>query len=305
MAFEADLLIDRRRLKRSLATWRTLAIIALAGIAALLITQRTGGLAVGGSHVGRLWVEGIILDDDERLDALKDVARNDSVKALVVRIDSPGGTVVGGETLYRALREVSEKKPVVAVIGGLGASAAYMTAIGCDRIFAHEGTVTGSIGVIMQATEVSQLMQKLGITTEAIKSGPLKAAPSPLEPITPAARAHAQEIVSEMFQMFLGMVSDRRKLSPDEIQAVSDGRVFVGRSALKLKLIDEIGGEAEAIAWLEKERGIAKSLPVRDVKYGSDTSGLLDLVGSAARRMLGGNRLTLDGLVAVWHPDLR
>jgi protease-4 len=304
MAFEADLLVDRRRLKRNLATWRTLAILALAGIAALLIVQRTGGLGVG-HQIGRLWVEGIILDDDERLDALKDLARNENVKALVVRIDSPGGTVVGGETLYRALREVSEKKPVVAVIGGLGASAAYMTAIACDRIFAHEGTVTGSIGVIMQATEVTQLMQKLGITTEAIKSGPLKAAPSPLEPITPAARAHAQEIVAEMFQMFLGMVTERRNLSDDAMKLVADGRVFIGRNALSLKLIDEIGGESEAIAWLEKERGVAKELPVRDVKYGSDTSGLLDLVGSAARRMLGGNRLTLDGLVAVWHPDLR
>jgi len=304
MAFEADLLVDRRRLKRNLATWRTLAILALAGIAALLIMQRSGGLGVGG-QIGRLWVEGIILDDDERIDALKNLARNDNVKALVVRIDSPGGTVVGGETLYRALREVSEKKPVVAVIGGLGASAAYMTAIACDRIFAHEGTVTGSIGVIMQATEVTQLMQKLGITTEAIKSGPLKAVPSPLEPITPTARAHAQAIVAEMFQMFLGMVTERRNLSDDAMKLVSDGRVFIGRSALSLKLIDEIGGESEAIAWLEKERGVAKSLPVRDVKYGSDTSGLLDLVGSAARRMLGGNRLTLDGLVAVWHPDLR
>ena len=304
MAFEADLLVDRRRLKRHLATWRTLAIIALAGIAALLIAQRSGGLIIG-SHIARLWVDGIIQDDDDRLDALKDVADNDSVKALVVRIDSPGGTVVGGETLYRALREVSEKKPVVAVIGGLGASAAYMTAIACDRIFAHEGSVTGSIGVIMQTTEVSELLKRIGVSTEAIKSGPLKATPSPLEPMTPAAREHAQQIVADMFQMFLGMVTERRKLTPDAVKQVSDGRVFVGRGALDLNLIDDIGGEAEALAWLDKDRGISKSLPVRDVKYGTDASGILDLVGSFARRMIGGSRLTLDGLVAVWHPDLR
>lgn len=303
MAYDADIVVDRRRMKRRLLIWQILGIVALV---ALVITAvgRFTGLEVGG-YIARLPVEGIIVNNPKRLALLHRIADDSRVRALILRIDSPGGTVVGGETLYRAILEVSDKKPVVAVMGQLGTSAAYMAALSADRIFAHEGTVTGSIGVILQATEITGLLKMLGISAEAIKSGPLKATPNPLEPITPAAREAAQVLVDDLFEMFLGMVVRRREMSEADARKIADGRVFTGRMAIKTGLIDEIGGEREAIAWLEREHKIPQDLRIRDVRVRPGVGGMLDRLDGLARKTVLSERLTLDGLVSLWHPALQ
>ncbi len=303
MVLDADALVDRRRLKRRLTLWRTLAIVIAVALVAVAAGRLTG--YQGRDYIARFTISNIILDDDRRHDALARIAGDSNAKALILRIDSPGGTVVGGEALYRSLRKVAETKPVVAVMGQVATSAAYMAALAADRIIAREGTITGSIGVLLQTTEITGLLGKLGITTEAIKSGPLKAAPSPFEPMTPDVRKATQALVDDIFAMFLRLVAERRKLTQSDARALSDGRVFTGRTALEKRLIDAIGGEAEAITWLETKKEIAPGLPIRPIKARREIGEWFDYLESLARKTTFSERLTLDGLISVWHPEVR
>jgi protease-4 len=300
MSLEADYFADRRRLKRRLVAWQVAAV--LAGVATLVVLfGRDDGL-IGRPHVARLSVDGLILDDKDRAKALAEVAGDSSAKALIVRIDSPGGTVVGGESLYRGLRAVAENKPVVAVMGELATSGGYMTALAADHIVASPGTVTGSIGVLMQTTDMTGLLDKLGIKPEAVKSSPLKAQPNPLEPFTDEARAATRAVVMDMYEMFVGMVVERRGLTPTEAKTLADGRVFTGRQALAVRLVDALGGEKEARAWLAETRQVADTLPVRDVKIRREDDLWRDLVDTALGKVISSERLRLDGLISVWHP---
>lgn len=302
MSIDADWLVDRRRLKRRLAWWQVAAVLAVV-VAALAAVGRFHAF-FDRAHVARVAVSGIIVEDEERDRALAELADDSATKAVLVRIDSPGGTVVGGETLYRRLRQIAEHKPVVAVMGELATSAAYMTAIGTDWIVAREGTLTGSIGVILQAADFTGLLDKLGIKPETVKSSPLKAQPNPLEPFTPAAREATRRVVVDIYEMFADLVKERRKFSPEQMTAVADGSVFTGRQAQANGLIDAIGGEDEARSWLESARGVAASLPVRDIEVHDTEREIVDFFGGFARKALFSERLNLDGLISVWHPDL-
>jgi protease-4 len=301
MAFEADLLLERRRLKRRLLLWRVLAILALMVGAVALIERERGDVGLG-DYVARLEVSGLILSDPDRDEALAEVAKSSRAKALIVRIDSPGGTVVGGESLHRALRRVAEKKPVVAVMLETAASAAYMTALAADQIVAHEGTVTGSIGVLMQHADLTSMLDKLGIKPETIKSAPLKATPNPLEPLTEEGRRAARAVVLDMYDMFVAMVAERRGLEREKARGLADGRVFTGRQAKAEGLIDRIGGEAEARAWLAEAHGIAATTPVHEVKIDREDGWWRELSDKALGKSWVSSGLRLDGLVAVWQP---
>ncbi|MFQ5783208.1 MAG: signal peptide peptidase SppA [Alphaproteobacteria bacterium] len=300
MTQEADLLIDRRRLKRRLALWRVVAIVALVAVV-LAVFSRFDRLTER-DHVARLEVGGLIVEDDATIEALADLVDDPHAKALIVRIDSPGGTFVGGESLYNALLKVAAKKPVVAVMGTVATSAGYMTAIAADRIFAHEGTITGSIGVLVQTTDITGLLGKLGVTAEAIKSAPLKATPSPFEPLTDEARAATQAIIDDMYGLFTDMVAERRGFDERRVRELADGRVYSGRQALQRNLIDAIGDESDARVWLAETKDIPESLPVRDVEINRPAEEWLPRISSLAGKMLLSERLTLDGLISVWHP---
>lgn len=304
---EADLLVDRRRLKRQVSLWRLAAILVLLG-ASLAAAYHLGEPHWGRGHVGRFAVSGVITDDAARLRTLRELAEDGRVKALLLRIDSPGGTVVASEELHRQVRAIAERIPVVAVLGQTAASGGYMVALGADRIVAREGTVTGSIGVLMQTADVSGLLRKLGVSMEQIRSVPLKAVPNPLEPLTDEGRRAVREIIEDMHAMFVGMVAERRGLDADRALRVSDGRVYTGRQALPLGLVDELGGEDAALDWLAKERGVPRDMPVRDVRVSRPGEGWRDLSSRALSALTGKSylpeRLTIDGLVALWHPDL-
>lgn len=306
MAIDADILIDRRRLKRRLLFWRTLAIVVVAALTAVALGQFGGFDGLGSSdYIARLSVTGVIVDDERRHRLLARIAEDRNVKALIVRIDSPGGTVVGGEALHASIRSVAEKKPVVALMGQVATSAGYMVAIAADRIFAHKATITGSIGVLLQTTELTGLLGKLGIATEAIKSGPLKAAPSPFEPMTSEVRRVTRALVADIHKIFVSLVAQRRALDLEDLRPLVDGRVFTGVAAVRNRLIDAIGGEAEAKAWLNEERDIDRGLRVRDVKPTGRVGQWFDFLDALDRKTMFSERLTLDGLVSVWHPVLR
>ena len=194
------------------------------------------------------------------------VAKSDRVKAVIIDINSPGGTTTGGEAMYDAIRRLAEKKPVVAVCGTLATSAAYMAAVATDRIFVYGNTITGSVGVIFQWADVTELMKTLGVKVEEVKSGPLKAVPSPFEPTDEKGRALAEEMVQEAKVWFVDLVGQRRQIDPATVPGLTDGRIYSGRQALALKLVDEIGDEKAAKSWLQKERNVAPGLSIVEWK---------------------------------------
>ena len=321
MPIDAELIADRRRLRRKLSFWRVTGIVALiAGVVAI------GAAAAGRApfraaqnQVARIEVGGFILADQSRMrDLFKRVAEARNVSGVVVAINSPGGTTTGAEELFRGIRQLAEKKPLVAFVDGTAASGGYITALAADHIVARETSLVGSIGVLFQYPDVSRLLTSLGVQVEEIKSAPLKAEPSPFHPTSPEARAALQEIVGDTFDLFKRLVAERRRMDDAQLAAVSSGRVFNGRQGVGLKLVDELGGEREAVAWLEREKGVAKDLPVREWKPRTRREFDLWTAASLSADLLGfeslGEKLrrageqakaaNLDGLLAVWHPAL-
>ena len=323
MSLDADLIVDRRRMRRKLTFWRVVtvlvAIVAVVG-AGIAFTGHRGAFSGGpGGSIARINIEGLIRGSRQRSEALQRLA-DSNAKAVIVHINSPGGTVAGSEELYDSLIKVKAKKPMVVVVDGLAASGGYIAAMASDRILAQQSAIVGSIGVIFQYPNVTELLKTIGVQVETVKSSPLKAAPSGYEPTTPEARAAVESIVRDSFDWFKGLVRDRRHLDDASLQKVSDGRVFTGRQAVELKLIDGLGDEQAAIDWLAKEKNIDPKTPIRDYPLAPRFSdlpflhvaalGLLDAVGlnglAERFREFGAvqavERLNLDGLLALWHP---
>jgi protease IV len=324
MSLEIDHIVDRRRLRRKLTFWRVAAVlIAIAGIAGAALMARRADTSLAQPltpQISRVTITGIILGDKERTEALDNLARSRNTRAVIVHIDSPGGTTAGSEELHQALRRVAARKPMVVVVDGLAASGGYMAAMAADHIIAQNSSLVGSIGVLFQYPNFADLLNKVGVSYETIKSSPLKASPNGLEPTTPEARAAIEALVSDSFAWFKDMVKDRRKLEGADLDKVVDGRVFTGRQAIALKLADEIGREQEAIDWLEKTSKIDPKTPVRDWRLHPRFSELSFLhlgmtamldglgLGSLAHQfevsgaLQAAEKLNLDGLLMLWHP---
>ena len=318
---ETETVLDRRRLRRSVSFWRG------AGIAGLALA--VGAMAFGGDklatlagqkQIARIAIEGTISEDRDQLKMLKDIADAEHVSGVILYVNSPGGTTTGGEALYEGLREIAKKKPLVAQFGTVAASAGYIVGLATDHIVARGNTITGSIGVIVQWPEFVQLLDKVGVKMNEIKSGPLKASPSPFEPLNEGGRKVAEGMVNDGFKWFLSLVETRRGIKPEDVPGLKDGRIFSGREALDAKLVDEIGGEDQAVAWLKDVKKIDKDAKVVDWKPESSTGhfGFKAMASGAAGALFGPqasdlvstlfpdrgiSTLGLDGLVSVWHPS--
>ena len=317
MTAEIDTVLDRRRLRRRLTVWRSLAIAA--AVLALFAIGLSGDQwsSLGSKQIARVSISGTITEDRDQLELLKKIADSDNAAALLVYVNSPGGTTTGGEALFAALREVAKKKPVVAQFGTVAASAGYIVGLAADHIVTRANTITGSVGVLIQWPEVSEALGKLGVKFNEIKSGDLKAVPSPFEPLNADGQKVTQAMIDEGFRWFLGLVEQRRGVKADAIPGLSRGRVFSGREAVQLKLADAIGGEEEAVEWLRTERKIDKSLKVVDWKVQAAGSlGLFSSIGEAAASFFNNTTLGqmlardpslsglgLDGFISVWHPS--
>lgn len=317
-----DYILDRRRLRRKLTFWRVSGLVLLGFVLIAGIARLTGLdplSASRGEHIAEIAIDGVIVGARERLDLIEELGSQDNVQAVIVKINSPGGTTSGGEALYDALLTLSAKKPVVATIDGVGASAAYMAALATDRIFARRASITGSIGVIYQSPNISEMMSKLGIRMEQIKSAPLKASPNPFSPTSPEAREAIQNLIDDSYEWFLDLVKERRNFDDATARDLADGRVYSGDRALSTKLIDAIGSKEQAKDWLVSEHGLDADIKVirRDfdesdapltlamralfvtfattIGLSGGDSGFLSAVSTPAQ---------LDGLISVWHPIL-
>jgi protease-4 len=320
MSLDADAIVDRRRMRRKLTFWRVsallIALLALVGLAAALVPG--GWLTAPGAYIARIKVQGLIRGNQDRVAAIERLAKS-RARAVIVHIDSPGGTTAGSEQLYDSLRALQANKPMVVVVDGLAASGAYIAAISAEHIIAQDTSLVGSIGVLFQYPNFTDVLKTIGIKVEEIKSSPLKAAPNGFEPTSPEARAAIAAIVTDSYAWFKDLVKDRRQMSDAQLAAVADGRVFTGRQGVGLKLVDSLGNEKTALAWLEKEKKVPASTPVRDYSLEPRFSELSFLhVAAWTFEAVGLNaiahrieawgavqaieRLNLDGLLALWHP---
>ncbi len=304
MTFDADGIVARRRLRRRLAFWRIVAIVVIGVLVLGGIAIAIGINPVGSRpHILRVAVSGIVVGDETILQGLDAAADDESVSAVLVVVDTPGGTTTGGESIYRELRRIGDRGvPVVAVIQNVGASAGYMIALASDRIFALETSITGSIGVLLETAEVSGLLERLGVTAETFRSGPLKGQPSPFSPLNDQARDATQALIDDIYDWFLALFAERRGLSLEAARELADGRAFTGRQALALDLIDAIGGEREALQWLSETHGIPGDTPIIDLDREDDPGTFLDVITGLTKKTLLSERLRLDGPISVWHP---
>lgn len=316
MSLPAESWIERRQLRRKLTFWRVaaalVAAIALGTFFFVSGAARTGRTV---EHIAKVRIEGTITEDEDLIQRLEDVRKSAAVKGVILSIDSPGGTTVGGEAIFEEVRKLAAEKPVVAQVGTLAASAGYLIASAADHIVARQTSIVGSIGVLIQYPDVTGLMDKLGIKMEEIKSSPLKAEPSPFNPTTDEERAAIRSMIMDSYDWFVGLVDERRPLNRQEATQIADGKVYTGRQALNLKLIDELGGEDQAVGWL-KTKGVKDGLEVVEWKpapaglggyfmgasAGDPASGIEAQVKSFLQS-LGAKRLFLDGLVSLWQPE--
>ena len=322
MSLDSDVIVDRRRIRRKLTFWRvTAAVLAIAAVVAVGVIATPGGrsaLTTSGS-IARIHIDGLIRSNADRVEALERL-ENSRAAAVVVHINSPGGTTAGSEQLYDALTRLKVKKPLVVVVEGLAASGGYITAMAADHIVAQQTSLVGSIGVLFQFPNFTDLLKTVGVKVEEVKSSPLKAAPNGYEPTSSEARAALDSLVKDSYAWFRGLVKDRRGMDDALLEKVADGRVFTGHQAVELKLIDQLGDEKTAVAWLVAQKGVKAGLPVRDYKlaprFGDLTflrtaaSITLDALGfSGVARQIeqagvaqAVDRLSLDGLLALWQP---
>lgn len=316
---QADNWLDRRILRRNISFWRVAAVLLalLAGLFGFAYANGGFGSKMSDPHIAKIRIEGTISEDERLMALLKEAGEEDTVEGVILSIDSPGGTTAGGEAIYEAVRVLAQKKPVVAQVGTLAASAGYMIATATDHIVARKTSIVGSIGVLFQYPDISELLTKAGVKVEAIKSSPLKAEPNFFTPASEEAKSMIRRMILDSYDWFVGIVDERRPLDRTQTLALADGSVFTGRQALQNKLIDSIGGEEKAIEWLNG-KGIDKDLKVIEWKPETETTpwwlsarmsdGLFKFFGlqDDASGLIGPflrDRLLVDGLVSVWSVD--
>ncbi len=279
MALTSEQIFDRYKLKSQLSNWRFIALLALI----LALWSLFGGkkdIAINSPHIARVQISGVIMDDMERTLALKEIGEDKNIKAVIVHINSPGGSFVGGQNVFYSLRKIAEKKPVVTVMGEMAASGGYMSAIGSDYIFAREGTITGSIGILLKSYEVTDLAERLGIKLQTLKTSIYKAMPNPWEKLSEEAKLAVEDSIHDTYEVFFNMVKERRKIDSEKLKTIANGRIYTGRQAFKYGLIDALGGEDEAIQWLVKNKNIKKDLEVVDVPLIKEVSRLERILDS-------------------------
>ena len=298
MNITPDYLVERkihiRRIRRLKVSVVILAIFVLLAVLSKHTWYDLGPIS-GKDHIALVDIKGMIKENyylESRISSLKNDER---VKAVIININSSGGTAAGSERLYNAIKWVKKAKPVVATMGTTAASAGYMVALASDYIIAHNCTITGSIGVISQAPDLTELLSNLGIKFNIIKSGEFKSSPNPVETLTDRSKEAIESTVMDIHNYFVDLVVENRKLSREVVSQIASGKVYTGRQAYKLELVDDIGDTQTAIAWLEREKGI-KNLTVKrlDMDSWSKYSSIIDAVSERISSLLSARSISLN-----------
>lgn len=239
---------------------RKSSVVLAGGVLVLILVVLLGSIAwfshlrggdsglIFGEKVAVVEIKGIIANAQPTIENLAEFSDDDSVKAVVLRIESPGGGVAPSQELYMEVRRTAERKPVVASMGSVAASGGYYVAAAAQKIYANPGTITGSIGVILQFTNLEELFKKIGFRMETVKSGTYKDLGNPSRKMTPEERVYLQEMIGNVHQQFVRDVAQGRHMQVEQVQGVADGRIFTGEQAKELGLVDELGNLKDAIA---------------------------------------------------------
>ncbi|WP_319411569.1 signal peptide peptidase SppA [uncultured Cohaesibacter sp.] len=315
MSFDLDHLVERRQLKRKLSVWRIVAVltlIILVAAASLSFVMDDSELSHKSDHIAKIVFAGTILGQDRKIKLIRQVAASDKVKGVIVSINSPGGATSGGEAIYEELQKLGKKKPVVASMDAMAASAGYMIALPTERIFARRTSITGSIGVLFQYTDITKLMDTVGVEMRSIKSAPLKAEPNPFSRRNPEAEAMIARMIDDSFQWFVDLVAENRPFDRARALELADGRVVTGGQALELQLVDELGGPEDAKNWLIQKHNLDKNLKIVEWKpepisqsfpFGFASEMLSSWVPQPIIDLFAqrNSAVQLDGLVSVWQ----
>lgn len=316
-SMNAQSLVERRKLRRSRSLWRVLAVLLFVGVVVGILAQTTGladRLVGRGEHVARVELDGFIDFDDPFIALLEDLEEDEDVKAVILEVNSPGGVAVAGEVIYTQLRTLAEAKPLVAVIEGIGTSAAYLAASASEHIIARNGSIVGSIGVVAQFPDVSELLDTVGIAMYEVRSGELKAQPSIFSPPSEEALAELERLIASNYDWFVDQIEERRGLDGAVIRGF-EGTVFTGSRGVEMGLVDTIGGEDAAMAYLaetheiDSEMDVFERRPERPMSLAGPTAMARLALGQGAQVTLDGEGLRdalrdamlLDGILSLWH----
>lgn len=270
-----DNLIATLKLNSKLCRWRNIAML-LAFLVFLLACGRflgskidlSGSYSKGKDYIAKVEIEGPILKNEFRSSVLKKLLEDPNVKAVLLIINSPGGEIVSSEVLFKELRDIAIKKPAVTLMESVAASGGYMISLASDHIIAHNGTITGSIGVIMESPEITELTSKLGVKFNTYKSSPLKGSPSPFEKSTPSVDKVIKDSILDSHNFFVDLVKSRRgkKLDKSSFNIAFDGRIFTGRQAFRIGLVDQVGFADDAMKYLQSRGVDTKNLPIEKIE---------------------------------------
>lgn len=306
MEIQPDTLVAQRRWRKQARFWRLAAVI-ITIVLVFFVFQNTSyyNKITVNEHIIRIRINGIIFDDILLTKSLESIANNPKIHAVILVIDSPGGTSLGGESIYRKLRMISKSgKPVVAIIRTMGTSAGYTVALGADRIYALKTSLVGSVGAIIRTADLTELMKKIGVRSQTYRSGKIKSFPSLVEKTPLEANILIQNAVNDVGDWFVQTTIDRRKLTKRKAKEVASGRIFTGRQALNYNLIDEIGEEKDALRWLWQEKGVKKGLAIIEAENERTPVKLPNIFYSIIEKNLNKGILSLDGLLSVWQAKL-
>lgn len=276
----------------------TLFFVVAIGIASLFMGEDTG---FKGDGVGVVEIKGLIVDSQETVRQLLDLKKEDHVKAVVVRIDSPGGVVGPSQEIHDEVKKLAARKKVLVSMGSVAASGGYYIAAPATKIYSNPGTITGSIGVLMKFSNMEGLMEKVGLKAFTLKTGQFKDAGSPLRPMQPEERALLQGVIDSAHGQFVRAVAEGRKLPLEEVKKIADGRVFTGEQALALKLVDKLGTLQDAIEEAGRLGGIEGEPQV--IHPPKKKKRFLDLLVAETASSIA-STIGPDGLSAVYAPGV-
>ena len=253
--------------------------------------------------IATISIEGIISNPEETLNDLENINKSSNAKALLVNINSPGGTFVSSKELYDKIKEISKKIPVVTYMREMATSGGYLVSLASQKIFSNIGTITGSVGVILQTAEITELLEKIGINPIVIKSGKLKATPNPLEGLSENDSKYLNDVIKSMQLEFLSLLSENRNIESKTLEIISDGRIFTGKQAKELNLIDFIGSKSDAIQWLKDEAKLPQDIDILDYSKENQYEKLISM------RLFDKNfnflkKNIYSGFLAIWDPKL-
>ena len=245
------------------------------------------------NYIAKVSIENIIYTDDDFSILLDDLKNDQNVKAILVDLNSPGGTIVGSQTIYNKLKSLGENVPIAVSMKEVAASGGYLISLAADRIFCYKGTITGSVGVILQTVNLNNLLEKIGLEPLIVKSGSMKSVPNPFEKVDEEKKEKIISLVDNMAEQFLNLVIQSRNLSKKEIDLISDGSVFTGAQAKEINLVDEIGDEQDAITWLKKKADLDDKTKVLEIKKPESFLNDINLNTSNILKKM-------SGILAIW-----